>query len=191
MLSSDERSHWDADYILKGVRKIVRVDIELSEIQHKDHMEILRAKAREAYRVSSIKEFVVEDTSLYIEGLNGLPGPYLNWMEDALTADEIFSIVSLYTGDLRAKAVSRLAYVKDGVIEFTCEGVCPGYIVLPVITSRRGIDHFFAPRRYEGRDNVAAELDDVSLSRMNLVARCLYGHRGIALRKLKEYLREG
>ena len=53
-------------------------DIDLTEIQSVDPKEIIEHKLNEAKKHMK-GNLVVEDTSLYFEALNGLPGPLIKW----------------------------------------------------------------------------------------------------------------
>ena len=55
---------------------VTALDIDLAEIQSLDAHEIIKAKLDEA-RKHHNGQFIVEDTSLYFEALNGLPGPLI------------------------------------------------------------------------------------------------------------------
>jgi inosine/xanthosine triphosphate pyrophosphatase family protein len=54
------------------------VNLDLMEIQELDATKIIRAKLAEAQR-SHTGRFIVEDTSLYLDEMNGLPGPLIKW----------------------------------------------------------------------------------------------------------------
>ena len=54
---------------------VEQLDIDLVEIQEVDARKVVEAKLKEALKHSS-GEFVLEDTSLDISSLNGLPGPF-------------------------------------------------------------------------------------------------------------------
>lgn len=53
---------------------IQSVDIDLTEIQKIDAHKMITAKLAEAQNKYS-GPFIVEDTSLYLDAMNGLPGP--------------------------------------------------------------------------------------------------------------------
>ena len=60
------------------VSNVEQVDIDLPEIQEIDAREIIRFKLQEALKRAE-GSFIVEDTSLYMDCLNGLPGPLVKW----------------------------------------------------------------------------------------------------------------
>ena len=55
-----------------------QLDIDLPEIQDIDAKIIIRAKLLAALKHKD-GEFIVEDTSLYLDCLGGLPGPLIKW----------------------------------------------------------------------------------------------------------------
>ena len=60
------------------IPEIIQKDIDLTEIQEIDPKIIISYKLEEAKKLLS-GNLVVEDTSLYIDGMNGLPGPLIRW----------------------------------------------------------------------------------------------------------------
>ena len=63
----------------KGVLpELEQLDLDLPEIQEIDATMIVKAKLEEAFKHHD-GPFIVEDTSLYIDGLKGLPGPLIKW----------------------------------------------------------------------------------------------------------------
>ncbi len=54
------------------IPELQQLDIDLPEIQEIDAKTIIKAKLAEAFRYKQ-SEFIVEDTSLYLDCLNGLP----------------------------------------------------------------------------------------------------------------------
>ncbi len=68
---------------LREAKHILQMDIEsvsmeLDEIQETDAMKISDHKAKQAWDFIK-KPVVVWDTSIYIECLNGFPGPLIKW----------------------------------------------------------------------------------------------------------------
>src|SRR3989344_9423933 len=57
---------------------IEQLDMDLPEIQDFDPHKVVRAKLIEALKHKD-GEFIVEDTSLYLDCLGGLPGPLIKW----------------------------------------------------------------------------------------------------------------
>ncbi len=87
-------------------------NIDCVEIQSDDISEIAKTAAK--YASGKLEADVVKvDTGLFIEALNGFPGPYSSYVERHLTAEQI---LKLMRGEKNRKAVYReaLAYCEAG-----------------------------------------------------------------------------
>ncbi|HEY0555597.1 MAG TPA: non-canonical purine NTP pyrophosphatase [Thermoanaerobaculia bacterium] len=104
------------------------VEVDLPEIQSLDYLEVLRAKADEAWRRVG-RPLVVEEAGLDLAALNGFPGPLVKWMLAAVGAEGL-ARTALSLGDARAAARCFLLY-KDGDREIVAEGRTEGTLVLP------------------------------------------------------------
>jgi non-canonical purine NTP pyrophosphatase (RdgB/HAM1 family) len=108
------------------------VEVDLPEIQSLDLLEVLKAKAAEAWaRIG--RPLVVEEAGLGLAALNGFPGPLVKWMLDA-TGAEGLARVGAALGDPRATARCALLYFdagRDGERTVIAEGVTEGTLVLP------------------------------------------------------------
>jgi inosine/xanthosine triphosphate pyrophosphatase family protein len=59
--------------------EVEQLELDLEEIQEFDAHKVIQAKMKEAFKhYKSGDAFIIEDTSLYLDGLNGLPGPLIN-----------------------------------------------------------------------------------------------------------------
>src|SRR3989344_5059178 len=151
------------------------LDIDLPEIQSLDAHEIIKAKLEEAKKHQA-GEFIVEDTSLYFEALNGLPGPLIKWFMKTVGNDGLYKMAGAF-GNFGAEAKTIIGYVDEkGKIEFF-EGSIRGTIVEPRGTSDFGWDPTFMP---EGQQKTFAEMSPGEKGKIS--------HRGAAIRKLKEAL---
>ena len=104
------------------------VEVDLPEIQSLDLLEVLEAKAAEAWaRVG--RPLVVEEAGLGLAALNGFPGPLVKWMLDATGAAGL-ARVGAALGDPRATARCALLY-RDAGRTVVAEGVTEGTLVLP------------------------------------------------------------
>ena len=72
--------------------KVVQADLEVPEIQANDVKPITREKVLHAYRRIG-KPCVAMDTGLYIDSLNGLPGPMIKWWIEALGAKGMLKVL--------------------------------------------------------------------------------------------------
>lgn len=91
--SNAEKFHI-ADTILqtKGI-SLVRKEIPLNEIQSSSLSEIAGNSALEAFR--KLKSSVaVTDVGFYITALNGFPGPFVKYINQYLTAENLISLMS-------------------------------------------------------------------------------------------------
>lgn len=167
----------EAESILKeyGV-KIEHASKSIPEERGDDCEVIAAAAARSAY--SEIrKPLFVEDSGLFIESLNGFPGPYSAWVFKRLGCE---GILKLMTGTVKrdAQFVTAIGYAdEDGVRTFI--GRCPGRIAQKTKGSFGfAYDAIFIP---EGEKKTFAE-DEALKTRVS--------HRRRALEKLAEWLRE-
>src|SRR3989344_1200505 len=151
------------------------LDIDLPEIQSLDAHEIIKAKLEEAQKRQT-GEFIVEDTSLYFDALNGLPGPLIKWFMKTVGNEGLYKMAQAF-GNFGAEAKTIIGYVDEkGKIEFF-EGSVRGTIVEPRGTSDFGWDPIFLP---DGHQKTFAEMSPEEKSSIS--------HRGIAIRKLREAL---
>jgi non-canonical purine NTP pyrophosphatase (RdgB/HAM1 family) len=145
--------------------------VDLPEIQSLDPLEVVRAKAMEAWRRVE-RPVVVEETSLELAALGGFPGPLVKWMLESVGADGI-ARCGIALGDARALA-RCLVVLWDGAREVVGLGVDCGRLVLPARGATGfGWDFVFAP---DGSDRTYAELGPAEKDER--------GHRGRAWRDL-------
>jgi len=71
---------------------IEQLDIDLPEIQEIDAKVIIKAKLLQALNHKEA-EFILEDTSLYLDCLNGLPGPLIKWFMKTIGNEGLFNII--------------------------------------------------------------------------------------------------
>lgn len=76
---------------------IKHAGLDLIEIQTLDMKEIVEAKAREAYRLLNVP-VIVDDAAVYIDGLNGLPGPFAKWVEVAIGLEGVCRLADPFPG---------------------------------------------------------------------------------------------
>ena len=152
-------------------------DVDLPEIQEIDAHAIIRAKLLEGLKHKD-GELVVEDTSLYFDALNGLPGPLIKWFLNTIGADGLYNLAEKL-GNTKAYAKSIIGYAKNAdKIEFF-EGVIEGVIVPPVGDNGFGWDAIFKPT---GHDKTFAEMDFDEKNSISM--------RKAAFQRLKEYLND-
>ena len=149
------------------------VDVDLPEIQSMDLHEVLRHKADSA--AGHVRgAFVVEETGLELDALNGFPGPLIKWMLKAVGPEGVAKIAQ-DAGSRRAHARCALILRGEGC-EVVAEGVCSGELRLPPRGNTGfGWDPVFVP---DGFEETCAELGDSIKDRI--------GHRGRAWQALIE-----
>ena len=153
---------------------VKQLDIDLSEIQDIDAKNIVRAKLLEALNHKD-GEFIVEDTSLYLDCIKGLPGPLIKWFLKTVGNDGLANLAEKL-GNNKAEAKTIIGYAKNkDEIEFF-EGVIPGTIVAPTGVSGFGWDPIFQP---DGHDKTFAEMSAEEKNNVSM--------RKIAAEKLKEF----
>jgi non-canonical purine NTP pyrophosphatase (RdgB/HAM1 family) len=150
-------------------------DLDLLEIQGVDPKPIIAHKLEEAKKVLQ-GNLVVEDNSLYIDSLKGLPGPLIKWFMKTIGNDGLVKISESY-GNPRATAKCIVGFSKeDGTVEYF-EGSIDGEIVRPRGENGFGWDPIFQP---EGSSKTFAEMTQEEKNKISM--------RKIAFQKLKNYL---
>jgi XTP/dITP diphosphohydrolase len=150
--------------------------LDLPEIQSLDLLEVLRAKADEAWRRLQ-RPLVVDETGLALAALQGFPGPLVKWMLAAVGAAGIARVAHRLE-DPRATACCALLY-RDAGREIVAGAEVPGRLAAePRGDGGFGWDPIFVP---DGYDLTYAELSAADKD------RC--GHRGRAWRELWAKLR--
>ncbi len=155
--------------------ELAQLDIDLPEIQELDPHAIIRAKLEAALRHHD-GEFIVEDTSVSMECLNGLPGPFIKWFSMSLGIEGLATIAKKLEND-RASTTVVIGYAKSAANIQFFDGVANGRIVPP--RGERGFawDPIFQP---DGYDQTYAEMGPEEKNKISA--------RRIAAERLKEYL---
>ena len=154
--------------------EVEQLDIDLPEIQDIDAKEIIREKLIEALKHKR-SEFIVEDTSLYLDCMNGLPGPLIKWFLKTIGNEGLFNLAKKMGND-KAEAKTMIGFAKSpGEIHFF-EGSVKGKIVSPKGTGF-GWDPIFQP------DGYSKCFGEMGAEEKNAISM-----RRIALNKLKEFL---
>lgn len=154
---------------------VEQLDIDLPEIQDIDAKNIIRTKLLEALNHKD-GEFIVEDTSLYLDCLKGLPGPLIKSFLKTIGNDGLANLTEKL-GDNKAEAKTIIGYAKNkDEIEFF-EGVIPGKVIIQAGVSGFGWDPIFQP---DGFDKTFAEMTAEEKNGVSM--------RRIAVEKLKKFL---
>ncbi|UCG95037.1 MAG: non-canonical purine NTP pyrophosphatase [archaeon] len=152
---------------------VEQLEMDLPEVQGIDAREIVRAKLTEAQKHRK-GDFIVEDTSLYLDCLNGLPGPLIKWFLKTVGNEGLFRIAERL-GEKGAEARTIVGLAKDGEI-FFFEGSLKGKITEPRGTGF-GWDPVFQPK---GSGKTFGELSKEEKNSISM--------RRKALEKLRDFL---
>jgi len=90
---------------------VEQLDFDTPEIQHDDLGAIAAHKARAAYRHAG-EPVIVNDAGLFVDALDGFPGPYSSYVEDTLGVERLWRIVR--EEDDRAAAFRGVVAYCDG-----------------------------------------------------------------------------
>jgi XTP/dITP diphosphohydrolase len=184
---------------------VEQVAYDYVEVQSEDLHEIAARGARESFRELGGEDPVaVEDSGLFVDALDGFPGPYSAYVEDALGIERVHRLVDP-EDDHRAAFRSVVAYafdpdafdangasadatdsadaldwhdgavLEDGIAVATFEGSVRGEIVAPRGEGGFGYDPIF---EHDGRT-----MAERSTAEKNAIS-----HRGRALAKLADWL---
>ncbi len=166
---------------LREVRALIPavrgIDMDVVEIQEIDAHKIIAAKLAEAQRYQS-GAFIVEDTSLSLDAMNGLPGPLVKWFMKAVGIEGVYQLAAAF-GSARATARTLIGYAEEnGTIHFF-EGSLAGTLVPPRGTAGFGWDAIFQP------DNSSRTFAEMTPGEKN---RC--SMRRLAVEALRQYLEQ-
>lgn len=161
----------EINYILGANHKVSTIDIP--EIQSLDLDEVITAKAKIAWQKIK-KPVLVTDVSLEIEGLGGLPGPFVKFFLKTLGAEKT---VQLVKGSRRTKVTDAVA-IYDGKTLKIFKGTIWGKVIPKAKgTNGFGFDFVFVP---DGYNKTWAQMPSSLKNKIS--------HRARALQKLKKYL---
>ncbi|WP_426963734.1 non-canonical purine NTP pyrophosphatase [Haloparvum alkalitolerans] len=91
-----------------GTESVGQLEFDYTEIQASELGPIAARGAREAYRHAG-EPVLVDDAGLFIEDLDGFPGPYSSYVEDTLGVERVWAIAE-ELADRRASFRCVLAY---------------------------------------------------------------------------------
>jgi len=151
------------------------VQASIPEIQSDDIVEIAKFRAREAYKLLK-RPVIVEDAGLFIDALNGFPGPYSSYVFKTIG---INGVLKLMRGEKRRTATFKsVAVFYDGREMRAFVGQVRGRISFKPKGLSWGFDPIFEPKGLKGL-TYAQLLPEVK----NKVS-----HRRRSLEKLAQYL---
>ena len=156
------------------IPNIDNVTFDLPEIQSLDPQKIIAEKLKEATKKHE-GEFFIEDVSLYIESLNGFPGPLIKWLVESLGNQGIADLVHKYNN--HNAIVKAVIGYSNGTDTHFFTGEVQGKIVQPRGDSPFGFDKIFLPNDY-----------DKTYAEMKAEEKTAMSHRNIALKLLNKFL---
>jgi len=155
---------------------IEQVNLNIPEIQSLDVVEVSTDKAKKAY--AQLKEpLIVDDTSLCINALNGLPGTFITWFVSQLGTEGIIKCVE--SGSSRkAQAITCISYADAEGKIFSFLGTVSGKIAFDPLGEGFGYDSIFIPCGY------TKTFGELTKEEKNIISM-----RSIALNKFKNFLK--
>lgn len=174
-ITGNKNKFEEAQSILGNNVNLEQIDIDLPEIQSLDPREVIKQKLLAALKLKQ-GEFIVEDVSVSIDCLNGLPGPLIKWFMETLDNKGLSNLVSKYKNK-KATATLIIGYAKSASNIQFFEASMNGKIVKPRGTNGFGWDPIF---EVAGLGKTLAEL---TFEEKNKIS-----NRRKAFEKLRKYL---
>lgn len=174
-ITGNKNKYREAKAVLGDVVELEQLDIDLPEIQDKDAKNIVKSKLTEATQHHK-GEFIVEDTSLHMDCLGGLPGPLVKWFLETIGPEGLYNIAEKL-GNNKATARTIIGYAKNPDELYYFEGEVEGELVEPKTKSGFGWDVVFKPNSAEV---TYAELSEEEKNKIS--------HRSKAFKKFKEFM---
>jgi non-canonical purine NTP pyrophosphatase (RdgB/HAM1 family) len=157
--------------------EIERRSIDVDEIQSLDPKAVAEHKVKQAYMILK-KPVLVEDVSLVLDSLEGLPGTLIKWFDQKLGPEGFADLAARLPS--QEATVSALYALYDGKRIHYFEGKQRGTIIQhPRGKNSFGFNTVFVP---QGSTKTFGEMDDDELHQ--------FSHRAIAVEKLRAYFDE-
>ena len=172
-VSSNTHKFTEAERILSNLGLEINLfKTTLEEIQSNSLSEIAKRKALDAYSKVQ-KPVIIEDDGLFIDSLDGFPGPYSSYAYDTIGNKGIMSLLEKI--ELRnAKFVAIIAYC-NGVDDIQLfESSILGKISLSIEEGGWGYDPIFIP---DGESKTFANVSD----------KDKFSHRSASLKKFSDW----
>jgi len=171
--SSNEHKFEEAQRILSNLGVNIKLfKTTLEEIQSNSLNEIAKRKAIDAFTKIQ-KPIIIEDDGLFINSLNGFPGPYSSYAYDTIGNKGIIQLLQ-NTEHRDAKFVAIIAYC-NGVDEVKLfESSISGKISKEIEKGGWGYDPIFIP---DGESKTFANVSD----------KDKFSHRSASLKKFSDW----
>lgn len=168
-MTSNANKAREAAAYFAGVLEVEHVALECPEFRHVDIGEIARGKAEFAYEVLS-RPLIVDDTGLFIDALDGFPGPCAAYVHDTIGNAGVLKLME-GVENRGARFETAIAFAReDGIRIF--RGILPGTIVAP-----RGIGGFGYDPIFASGEQTLAEMPLAEKNRISHRARALEAFR--------------
>jgi XTP/dITP diphosphohydrolase len=181
----------EAREYLAGVAEVEGFDYDYTEVQSDDLADIAARGAEEAFRAAPGDDpVIVDDAGLFVDALDGFPGPYSAYVEDTLGVERVWrlaeaeenrraafrGVVAYCDGEGEERSSSGQTSGRSPRVRTeTFEGSVQGIIVAPRGDGGFGYDPVF---EHDGR----------TFAEMAVAEKNALSHRGRALAKLAEWL---
>ena len=152
------------------------IELDLQEIQTTDLCELVKFKLRQAFEHVQAP-VIVEDTSLYFEAWNELPGPLVKFFLKNIGLSGMVKALDEFNNN-SAVAACCLGFTKDGESMHLFEGKVRGNIVEPRGSQHFGWDAIFLPTGYKQ-----------TFGEMSSKEKHQISPRGAAAKKFKDFLK--
>ena len=171
--SSNEHKFQEAERILANLGMPINLfKTTLEEIQSNNLNDIAEKKAINAYDLIQ-KPVIIEDDGLFINSLDGFPGPYSSYVYDTIGNKGIMNL--LENSEIRdAKFVSIIAYCDNDYGVKLFESSIPGKISSVIEKGGWGYDPIFIP---DGESKTYANVSD----------KDKFSHRAASLTKFSNW----
>lgn len=162
-------------------RRVEHHAVDLPEIQSLDSVEVAKHKAKEAYKILK-KPVLVDDVSLKINALGGLPGALVKFFLKAIGTEGICRLISSY--DDKSATANTIFVLYNGKKHIVFNGEINGSIS----PEPRGDETKFEGMGWNpifipsGQSKTVAELGEDQLSE--------FTPRGKAVKNLKKFLEQ-
>jgi len=156
---------------------IEHLRIPYDEIQTAELEEVVKWGMKEL-RKKGLKNFIIDDSGLFIDELNGFPGVYSSYVQKTIGNDGILHLMEYFLDNKGAEFRCCIGCDIEGET-IIVTGICRGEI-LPL---GMGTDGF-------GYDPIFSVDGDRSLAEMSLDEKNAVSHRGIAIKLLMKELRK-
>ena len=171
--TSNENKFQEAERILSNLGvQINFFKTTLEEIQSDNLSDIAQQKAINAYNRIQ-KPVIIEDDGLFINSLDGFPGPYSSYAYDTIGNKGIMNLLG--NSKVRdAKFVSIIAYCDESFYPKLFESSIPGKIASVIEEGGWGYDPIFIP---DGESKTYANVSD----------KDKFSHRAASLKKFSNW----